>query len=242
MQHGQAFQQRTGVPDGMPAPAGQLLPLPSSRQGAQHGAAAGAPLYAQSLSHQAAPSQLQLPQHSIGVAVLQATSPAHVHSVMLSTQTDPAAPQPAPAMQQNHAAIMLPATAAASNAVAGAGAVSVDQAHFQPSALHASQQPPAGYAESQAAGARTAQHHARQRQHSSSGVQLQQQCDAGASVAHRQPYLACGGTGVNNLQACSSSIAAEPDNTALQHPFPPPAAGPSDRLQHDSQQAKDHPR
>ena len=130
MQHGQALLQRPGVPGGMPAPAGQLPPLPSSAhcvQGAQSGSAAGGPLYAQAFSHQAAPPALQLPQHSTGVAELQAAPPAHVHSVMRSSQTDPAAQQPAPALYQGNAGVMVLPTAAASNSMAGA--VPSSQAH-----------------------------------------------------------------------------------------------------------------
>ena len=217
MQHGEASLQRLGVPGGIPAPAGQLLPFPSSAQsvqGAQPGAAAGAPLYAQAYSHLAAPSQLQLPQHSTGAAELQAAPPAHLHGVMLSSQANSAAQQPAPALYQNNAGVRTPAMGAASNAMTEA--VPFSQAHAQPSALYASQHPPAPHADLQAAGARIGQHHAQQRQHFSSGAQLQQQY--------------------------SSSAAAEHDAPAPQRPHLKSEDASSDRPPHDNHRAQDLPR
>ena len=214
LQHGEAFLQRPGVPGGRPAPVGQLPPFPSSAQcvqGAQPGAAAGGLLYA---PHQAAPSQLQLSQHSSGAAELQAAPPAHVHSLMLSSQANSAAQQPAPALYQNNAGIMIPAMAVASNAMAGA--VPFSQAHAQPSALCVSQHPLAPHVDLQALGARIGQHHAQQRQGSSSGAQLQQQY--------------------------SSSVAAEHDAAAPQRPHLKSEDAPSDRLLHDKQRAQDLPR
>ena len=217
MQHGKAFLQRPGVPSGMPAPAEQLPPFPSSAQcvqGAQPGAAARDSLYAQPYSHQAAPSQLQLPQQSAGVAELQAAPPTHVHSVMLSSQANSAAQQPAPALYQNNAGVMTPAMGAASNAMTEA--VPFSQAHAQPSALYASQHPPAPHADLQAAGARIGQHHAQQRQDFSSGAQLQQQY--------------------------SSSAAAEHDAPAPQRPHLKSEDAPSDRPLHEDQRAQVLPR